>query len=95
MDPLTAFIKTGGFELGADFFMPMRDFKQEFVNYRRENGHAAAPRTSDYYTTTFRAHGLAVMPNDGRYYNGARVSATSSRGFAPPARVRTRTWTTA
>merc|ERR1712178_603583 len=43
MSPLTAFIHSGSYELHANCFMPMQDFKDEFIKYRRDNGHPAAP----------------------------------------------------
>ena len=88
MDPLTAFIHSGAFELSPrDCHMPMRDFKEEFVKFRRDNGHAATPWTSDYYTTTFQDNGLQVVSGQqGAYvYKGQRINGEVIIGIRPVA----------
>jgi len=91
MDPLTAFIHSGAFDISnsnsGDFHMPMRDFKEEFVKFRRDNGHAATPWTTDYYTTTFQDNGLLVVSGQqGTYvYKGQRVNGDVIVGIRPVA----------
>lgn len=87
MDPLTAFLHSGAFDLGTDHLMPMRDFKEEFVKFRRDNGHAATPWTTDYYTTTFQDNGLQVVSGQqGTYvYKGGRVTGDVILGIRPVA----------
>lgn len=87
MDPLTAFIHSGNFELHASYHMPMRDFKEEFVKFRRDNGHPNTPWTSDFYLATFQDNGLLVASGQqGTYvYKGQRITGDVILGIRPVA----------
>ena len=85
MDPLTSFIGSDSFELAPEYYMPMRDFKEEMSRFLRDNGHRPATWTTDYYSATFSDNGLEVVSGQhGRYVcHGQRVTGDVVFGIRP------------
>ena len=85
MDPLASFIGSDQFQLASGHFMPLRDLKEQFGLYVKENGHHTTAWTSDFFSATFEDFGLQlVRGKHGRYvYNGQRLSGDVVLGIRP------------
>lgn len=59
-DALYAFVTSDRFELLSDRYMPLNDFKEAYMEYRRANGHDKVAWKAQHYETVFRGEGLVI-----------------------------------
>ena len=74
IDPLTSFLDCGRFIFDPSFFMPLDEFKREYFEFRKSNGHSTIGWTKDHYQSTFQSWELSTVRRTLEYCGNKRCT---------------------